>query len=160
MTLFGPVNPLELLRAGEPLLEGRLVHASKRFFASCSSKPEIPYPVEPGLYYGSVWRPTSRPVRRSEPPAWCATRWTCCAKIRGDQTGEAEAKKTDTDGGLARNLLVSFAECLRKKSGADDHQIRTYGGKPRINSQPLSGNSLNKCIAARRPARTTRCRRC
>jgi hypothetical protein len=114
-----------LLKAGSvPVLDGRLVHASDRFAASCKTKAEIPYPIEAGLHFGTVWRPDLQagPPLRIEDLAspqelvdlWVFDSWFCT-----------------TDRSVYGNILLSHAGGGKYHLVAAD-QSDGFGGARRL----------------------------
>jgi len=118
MTLFGPVNPLELLPGWGASAGGAPGPCQQTVFPPLAAPSPKSLPRRAGLYFGSVWRPhlqASPPLR--------ATRLVrdpldvLAAKIRGDQTGEAEAKEDGHRPAGSRGIYLSRLLSASEKIG-------------------------------------------
>jgi hypothetical protein len=145
----------QLLRAGDmPVLEARLVSASKAFARSCKAKSEIPYPVQPGLHFGTVWRadlqagPPQRIEQLADPQElvnlWAFDSWLCTTDREvygnillqhrgGDRYALIAADQSDCFGGAGAFADGTWKKQLEKPNAAAsldflDRAIMDLGG--------------------------------
>lgn len=145
----------QLLRAGDVLvLDARLVYASEGFAASCKTKEEIPYIIDAGLHFGTIWRPDLQagPPLRIEELAnpqelvdlWVFDCWFCTTDrsvygnillehIGGGKYHLVAADQSDGFGGAGRLADGSWKKCLQEPKAAEtlnflDRAIYDGGG--------------------------------